>query len=278
MPVLWALWGIAVLNVAAVFVSFTVHVIGSRFTTAGPPLLTILLIISAMATTFAGGLSGLLLILLSRLGSPMRVVLIVSTVALLTGAASVVALFAGQARLSRRARRIGGQLLSADEVVALIEAGLVRSFSRREGVLELSLDPRVDEDPELWTRRAHPQDYPTFVAAADELLAEGRMIHYDDETGEGPSSTTHRWITLEEATALLGADKVTTFSYGSRGGSGDTRATFRGTPTGIRLTDHGWVRHIQVAPAMEAILVPLARVAQASHGRPQFHVNGCSER
>jgi len=142
----------------------------------------------------------------------------------------------------------------------------------------VALDPRVDEDPALWTRRAHPQDYLTFVAAADELLADGRMIHYDDETGEGPSSTNRRWITFEEAAALLGTGKVKTFSYGSRGDSGDGRMPFRGTPTGIKLTDHGWVRHIRVDPEREAALIPLARAAQASHGRPQFSINGCYER
>src|SRR3954470_19154339 len=105
------------------------------------------------------------------------------------------------------------------------------------------------------------------------------MIHYDNETGEGLSSTNHRWITLEETAALLGADKVQSFSYGSRGtSSGAGRTTFHGTPTRIQLTDHGWVRHLRVAPEMEATLIPLARAAQAAHGRPQFFVNGSNER
>ncbi|MEV6874231.1 hypothetical protein [Amycolatopsis sp. NPDC051128] len=272
MLVLWALWGIAVLNVGMLFVSLAVSQLGPRFEGLG--LLAVMLTMLATVTTFVGGFSGLALILLSDAG----VVLVVSTVVLLAGAACVTAVVLNQLWLSRRISRIGRQLLSREEVLDLIGAGLVRSFSRRDGVLEVSLDPRAAEYSELWTRRAHPQDYLAFVAAADEILAEGRMIHYDDDTGQGPSSTNHRWITLAEATALLGTGKVQNFLYGGRGSSGDDRMTFRGTPTGIKLTDHGWVRHIRVTPEMEATLIPLARAAQASHGRPQFCVDGCYER
>jgi hypothetical protein len=272
MPVLWVLWGIAVLNVGALFVSLAVSLLWSRF--EGLVFLAVPLIMFATVTTFVGGFSGLALILLSDAG----VVLVVSTVVLLAGAALVTAVGLHKIWLSRRISRIGTKLLSRDEVLDLLGAGLVRSFSRRrDGVLEVSLDPRAAEDKDLWTRRAHPRDYLTFVAAADEILAEGRMIHYDDDTGEGPSSTNHRWITLDEAAALLGAGKVETFSYGNRGSSGADRTTFRGTPTGIKLTDHGWVRHIQVTPEREATLIPLARAAQASHGRPQFCVYGSYE-
>jgi hypothetical protein len=270
--VLWALWGIAVLNVGMLFVTMAVAQLWPRFEGLG--LLAVTLAMFAIVTTFVGGFSGLALILLSDAG----VVLVVSTVVLLAGAALVTVVALHQLWLTRRASRIGRQLLSRDEVLDLIGAGLVRSFSRRDGVLEVSLDPRAAEDSELWTRRAHPRDYLAFVAAADEILAEGRMIHYNDDTGQGPSSTNHRWITLGEAAALLGAGKVQNFLYGSRGGSADDRMTFRGTPTGIKLIDHGWVRHIRVAPEMEATLMPLARAAQASHGRPQFCVNGCYER
>lgn len=272
--VLWALWGIAVVNVVALFVSLAVYLIRARFTEVGPAFLATVLTMFATVTTFLGGFSGLALILLTGAG----VVLVASTAVLLTGAAAVTALFLNQIRLTRRAARIGKRLLSRDEVLDLMEAGLVRSFSRRTGVLEVSLDPRVDKDPELWTRRAHPQDYLAFVAAADEILAEGRILYYDDETGEGPSSTNRRWITFEEAVTLLGAGKVKTFIYGSRGHATEDRMTFRGTPTGIKLTDHGWVRHLEVTPEREAALIPLARAAQASHGKPYFHVNGSYER
>lgn len=277
MPVLWALWGIAVVNVLALFVSLAVYLIRARFTTVGPACLTTALTLSAIVTTFVGGFSGLLLVLWSDVGSPVRGILVVGTAVLLAGAAFVTAIVLGQVRHNRRVSRIGKQLLSADEVIGLIRAELVRSFTRRNGALELELDPRAAEDPPLRTRRAHPQDYLAFVAAADELLAEGRMIHYDDETGEGPSSTNHRWITFDEAAALLGAGKVRTFSYG-RGESGEGRMLFRGRPTGIKLTDHDWVRHLRVAPELEAALVPLARAAQASHGTPQFFVDGRYER
>lgn len=278
MPGLWMLWGIAVLNVVALFVSLAVHLIGAHFTPAGPAFLSTILAMLAIVTTFVGGFSGLLLILFSDAGPPVRIVLIVSTVVLLAGAGLVTVVALSEILLSRRVSRISNQLLSRDEMLDLIRAELVHSFSRRDGVLEVSLKPGAAEESKLWTRRAHPQDYLAFVAAADEILAGGRMIDYNDETGEGPSSTNHRWITFEEAAMLLGADKVKTFAYGCRRSSCHGQVTFRGTPTGIKLTDHGWVRHIRVDPEMEATLIPLARAAQATHGRPQFSINCSYER
>ncbi|MEU8638601.1 hypothetical protein AB0C38_40995 [Amycolatopsis sp. NPDC048633] len=275
MPVLWALWGIGVLNVVALGVSLSASLIRERVTgSATPAFITILLTMFAMVTTVVGGFSGLLLVLLTDAG----VVLVVGTVVLLVGAALVAAGYLGHRRLSRRVARIGRQLLSREEVLDLLAAGLVRSFSRRDGVLEVTLDPRVARERELWTRRADPRDYLAFVAAADEVLAEGRMLQYDDETGEGPPSTNLRWITLEEAAALLGTGRVRSFSHGSRGRSGDDRTAFRGTPTGIKLTDHGWVRHIAVTPELEAATIPLARAARAIHGTPEFLVDGHRER
>ncbi|SEC80927.1 hypothetical protein SAMN04489727_5170 [Amycolatopsis tolypomycina] len=176
---------------------------------------------------------------------------------------------------SRRISRIGKQLLARDEVLDLIRDGLVRSFTRRHGVLEVSLHPRATKHRDLWERRAHPQDYLAFVTAADVLLADGRVIYYADETGQGPSSINYRWITFAEAAALLGADKVSEFVRGAD--PGDGRTAFHGTPTGIGLADYGWGRRIEVAPAQAAALVPLARAAQATHRRLQFRVDGSWE-
>jgi hypothetical protein len=276
MPVLWALWGIAVLNVGALVVSLAVYLIRAHTTTAvGPAFLATLLAILAMGTTFVGGFSGLLLILLTEAG----VVLIVGTVVLLAGAAFVVFLVLKQRWLSWRKFRRRTRILSRDEVLDLIRAGLVHSLSRHDGVLEVDLKLAAAAEPALRTRRAHPRDYLAFVAAADELLAEGRKIRYDDETGEGPSSTDRRWISVEEAARLLGTGEVKTFSCGGDERSADGRPrTFRGTPTGIRLTDRGWARHIAVLPAMEKTLIPLARVARARWGLPHISVDGGYER
>lgn len=273
MPVLWVLWGIGVVNIAALFVSVVVYEIRARLMEVGPACLASALAIAAIATTFVGGFSGLLLILRTDAGA----VLVVGTVVLLAGAAFVTAFALHQVWLSRRVSRIGKRLLSRKEMLDLIRAGLVRSFTRRHGVLDVSLDPRANKHCDLWERRAHPEDYLVFVAAADELLAEGRVIYYDDETGQGPSSINYRWITFEEAAALLGADKVSKFVYGRGADPGDGRTAFRGTPTGIGLADYGWGRRIEVAPAQAAALVPLARAAQATHRRLQFWVDGSWE-
>jgi hypothetical protein len=274
--VLWALWGIAVLNVGALVVSSAVYLIRARtMTTVGPAFLATLLAILAMGTTVVGGLSGLLLILLL---TDAGVVLIVSTFVLLAGAAYVVFLVLNRRWLSWRESRARTRILSRDEVLDLIRAGLVHSVLRNDGVLEVGLKLAAAEEPALRTRRAHPRDYLAFVAAADELLAQGRKIRYEDETGEGPSSTDRRWITVEEAAMLLGTGEVKTFSCGRDESSGDGRTTFRGTPTGIKLTDRGWARHIAVLPAMEKTLIPLARVARARWGLPHISVDGGYER
>ncbi|WIX99858.1 hypothetical protein QRX60_38275 [Amycolatopsis mongoliensis] len=249
-------------------------VLPSRFVPAGLTLLAVLFAMVALVTTIPGGLSGLLLIFMSDAKTPVRVVLVTGTVVLLAVAALIAALFLDRIRLSRWDSRV----LPRDEVLALIRAGLVHSLSRHDGVLEVNLKLAAAKEPALRTRRAHPRDYLAFVAAADELLAEGRKIRYDDETGEGPSSTDRRWISVEEAALLLGTGEVKTFACGGDESCGDGRKTFRGTPTGIKLTDRGWARHMAVIPEMAKTLVPLARVARARWGRPHISVDGRYER
>lgn len=276
MPVLWVLWGIAVLNVVALAVSLVAYLIRARLmTTVGPAFLTTLLAILAMGTTFVGGFSGLLLILLTDAG----VVLIASTAVLLTGAALVVSLVLKHKWLFRRQSRARTRLLSRKKVLDLIRAGLVHSLSRHDGVLEVDLKLAAAADPALRARRAHPRDYLAFVAAADELLASGRRIRYEDETGEGPSSVDRRWISVEEAARLLGTGEVKTFACGGDERPADGRPrTFRGTPTGIKLTDRGWSRHLAIVPEMAKTLIPLARVARARWGRPHISIDGRYER
>ncbi|WP_285478400.1 hypothetical protein [Amycolatopsis sp. NBRC 101858] len=228
-----------------------------------------------MGTTFVGGFSGLLLILLTDAG----VVLIASTAVLLAGAAFVASLVLKHRWLFRRESRARTRILSRKEVLELIRAGLVHSLSRRDGVLEVDLKLAAAAEPALRTRRARPRDYLAFVAAADELLASGRKISYEDETGEGPSSTDRRWISVEEAARLLGTGEVKTFACGGDERSADGRPrTFRGTPTGIKLTDRGWARHLAIVPEMAKTLLPLARVARARWGRPHISIDGRYER
>ena len=276
MPVLWVLWGIAVLNVVALAVSLVVYLIRARvMTTVGPAFLTTLLAIFAMGTTFVGGFSGLLLILLTDAG----VVLIASTAVLLAGAAFVASFVLKHRWLFRRESRARTRILSRKEVLGLIRAGLVHSLSRHDGVLEVDLKLAAAKEPTLRTRRAHPRDYLAFVAAADEVLASGRKIRYEDETGEGPSSVDRRWISVEEAARLLGTGEVKTFACGGNESPADGRPrTFRGTPTGIKLTDRGWARHMAIVPEMAKTLMPLARVARARWGRPHISIDGRYER
>ncbi|MET9000989.1 hypothetical protein [Amycolatopsis sp. NPDC004169] len=274
MAVWWVLWGIGVLNVVALAARMAVLAIRKHYGRNDIELFTPVLGASAVVTGTVGGASGVVLILVSGASA----ILVAGTVLQLVFPAIIAALLLIGWWFARRESRVANRLLPREKVLELIGAGLVHSFVRRDGVLEVALDPLSDEGRRLRQRRAAPKDYLVFVAAADELLADGRMIHYDDETGDGPSSTNHRWITVEEAAALLGTGKVATFSYGSGSDPGDGRTAFRGTPTGIGLFDHGWVRFMAIAPEREAALVPLARAAHASHGSPQLRVDGRFER
>jgi hypothetical protein len=104
------------------------------------------------------------------------------------------------------------------------------------------------------------------------------VVRYRNNTScpHDPPSRRHRWITAEEAAALLNAGQIGTFGYGQPDAF-DTRMLF-GEPTGIKLIDFGSVRHIYVEPAMELAMIPIARAAQKRHGRPQFTINGKYER
>jgi len=118
------------------------------------------------------------------------------------------------------------------------------------------------------------------VAAANEVHDQVGVIPYFNDTGQNdPAGPGGRWIPSEAAAALLDAGKIKTFSYGTPEPSlfaPDHRSqmTFHGTPTGIKLIDYGWVRHIAVMPSMESTMIPIARAAQHRLGKPQFCING----
>ncbi|MBE8516815.1 hypothetical protein ILP97_04670 [Amycolatopsis sp. H6(2020)] len=167
--VLWALWGIGVLNVVALGVSVVVCSIRARSGKKDLELLPVVLGIFAIGTTSVGCLSGVALILLSDAGA----VLIAGTAVQLIGPALVATILLSQLWSVCQVRR---QLLPRDEVVRLIQAGFVRSFKRRFGVVKLSFHPSAVKEFQLRTRHAHRQDYPAFVAAENARRTQG--IHY----------------------------------------------------------------------------------------------------
>ncbi|MGW3960803.1 hypothetical protein ACWED2_13380 [Amycolatopsis sp. NPDC005003] len=168
--VLWALWGIGVLNIAALLVSMAACWIQQRRGNQNLDMLPLVMAVFAMGTTSVGCLSGLVLILLSDAGA----LLIIGTVIQLFGPALLVT-----ALLSRlwSAWEDHRRLLSREEVVRLIEAGIVRSFRQRFGVVKLSLRPGAVKEFKLRTRHARWEDYPAFVAAANERDARARKLH-----------------------------------------------------------------------------------------------------
>jgi hypothetical protein len=76
---------------------------------------------------------------------------------------------------------------------------------------------------------------------------------------DSPREKLFRWITADEAESLLERGLIQTFNYGIADSLANEPSS--GQPTGIKLIDHGWVRHIYVEPSMEDTMVPIARAA-----------------
>jgi len=171
--VLWVLWGIGVLHLVVLEVSVLVATKWARRGQAGSEYLPMAVGFYAIGTTSVGCLSGLVLILLSD-GGAVLVVLIAGTAVQLIGPALVTTVLLTRLWAAWQTRR---KLLSREEVVRLIEAGIVRSFRRRFGVVKLSLHPRAVKEFQLRTRHARREDYPAFVAAANERDARDRKLH-----------------------------------------------------------------------------------------------------
>jgi hypothetical protein len=224
---------------------------------------------SAHVLAWAGGISGLLLnVILNQ--SSIRT--IVTIIAILMLAYAVVR--AVQTIHIHRMVRLHNRTISQDEMLNLIESCAISSFSKRAGTVDFGYtNPGSGKGRDFWRpHRADATGYPAYVAAANEVRSRCRITYNNDTGPNDPSSPGHRWITQEEASALLNAGKIRTFSYGQP----DTfaRLAFSGHPTGIKLVDYGWVHHIGVDAAMESTMIPIARTAQTRHGAPQFCVNG----
>jgi hypothetical protein len=228
------------------------------------------LFFTAYLLTYAGGVSGLLLA--AAADSPMVRVLTggVGGVMLALNVLSHVARFR-QRRLARELDRV----ISQDEMLGLIRSRTIKGFHKdKDGDVRFVYVNDWENGEFLWrTTKADGAGYPAYVAAADDVRRRyGHTVSYRNESDPNdPLTPGGRWITVDEATALLQANEIKTFTYRGSGGFGHT--TFKGKPTGIRLLDHGWVRHLHVNPAMEATMIPIAREAQRRHGRPQFSIN-----
>ncbi|MBP2325603.1 hypothetical protein JOF56_005988 [Kibdelosporangium banguiense] len=272
--VLWVPLGV---SVAIVGVSAGVHswlVLLARKGTSGTEYMQIALAplsVAAYVSTYVGGISGLLLA--SATGSPILRFLAGG----LGGGLLTLNALSHVARLrERRRNRKLDRVISQDEMLELIRSQTIKGFCKqKDGVVRFTY---VDywQNGEYIRRpsNADGAGYPAYVAAADDVRRQhGHTVSYRNESDpHDPLTPGGRWITVEEATALLQANEIKTFAYTGSGGFAHT--TFKGTPTGIRLLDHGWVRHIHVNPAMEATMIPIARDAQRRHGRPQFWMNG----
>ncbi|TDP90600.1 hypothetical protein [Labedaea rhizosphaerae] len=231
------------------------------------------LYLAALLCQFIGAFSGLLLAFLID-KSPARFVAgILGGVFFLTCALTVFVSVRAW-RLEKKSDRVIGQ----DEMIDLIRCRAVSSFSKEpDGTVRFEYAERRDENGRyLYYRPTHAdsQGYPAYVAAANDLRhRHGHVIDYHNHADSyDPLAPGPRWVTTDEATALLRAGEIDTFSYGE---PPDPRKILKaGTSTGIALIDHGWVRHLVVDRAAEAAMIPIAREAQHRHGKPQFSIDG----
>ncbi|WP_410612786.1 hypothetical protein [Amycolatopsis sp. lyj-109] len=169
--VLWALWGVGVLNIVALLVSMAACWLQERRGNKNLEMLPLAVAIFAVGTTSVGCLSGLVLILLSDAGAVL-VVLIAGTVVQLVGPAVLVTALLSRLWAAWQTRRT---LLHKEEVVRLIEAGIVSSFRRRFGMVKLSIHPGAVKEFPWRTRHARWEDYPAFVTAKERLVQRGNI-------------------------------------------------------------------------------------------------------
>lgn len=225
------------------------------------------LFFAELLARFAGGVAGVLLVVL--LDEPRA-----RTVAGVLGGVLVLLCIPVVTGLLRHRKSLAtaDRVLGQDEMLELIRSRAITSFVKEaDGSLRFVYAER--DDDLFRPTNADPEGYPAYVAAADEVRrGHGHTIAYRSRADApvGP-----RWVTVEEATALLDAAEIKTFTY--RELPEHRQVPESGTPTGIKLLDHGWVRHLVVDPAMEATMIPIARAAQRVHGRPQFSSNGWYE-
>jgi hypothetical protein len=176
-----------------------------------------------------------------------------------------------RAARSRAESRAVSRVVSQDEMIELIRSHAIRSFTRESGSVSIQYENYWSTKGKYMWRAQHadPGGYDRYVAAALELAPEVVVAFHDNDS---PRERLFRWITADEAESLLEHGMIKTFNYGA-GSLADEPAS--GEQTGIKLIDHGWVRHIYVEPAMEHIMVSVARAAQRSHdGFPQFCIDG----
>ena len=179
----------------------------------------------------------------------------------------------GTVRSSRQTRanaRKTSRVLSKDEMIGMIRSRAIRSFTRRSGSVSIMYENYWIDGTYQWLpRHADPDGFDSYVAAALALAPGFTVAFHDDEL---PPERLLRWITAQEAEDLLARGMVKTFTYGT-GRLADEPTS--GERTGIKLVDHGWVRHIHVEPPMQDTMIPIARAAQRSHhGVPQFCIDG----
>ncbi|MEV4312963.1 hypothetical protein [Actinocrispum sp. NPDC049592] len=226
--------------------------------------------LAAYVLTYIGGFCGIRLS--GLLTGPIRIVAGVLGGVLLGLSALGIVGFLHERLSARKLDRV----ISQDEMLALVRAHEIKSITKQHDGTVTFIYANNWQDGKYIYRptKADPDGYPAYVTAANEIRrGQGYVITYRNENDPlDPLSPGGRWITAAEATDLLNDNEIRTFAYGSPS-SGWATTPMAGDPTGIKLNDHGWVRHMYVDAANEALLIPIAREAQHRHGKPYFIIN-----
>ena len=160
----------------------------------------------------------------------------------------------------RKINRERNRIMSQDEMTALIRSFAIRSFTNDEdGVSVIYIENRDADGQYVYkARRACRDGYPAYVAAANEARRLGAEITYFNRIGRNdPTSAGTRWLSVDEARELLFSGSIDAFYCGNRDPFPDEPAA--GDPTGIKLIDFGWVRHLYVESELASTMVPIAR-------------------
>jgi hypothetical protein len=165
---------------------------------------------------------------------------------------------------AKRDTRIERRILDQAEMLELIRAGAISSFTKDGD--EVAIRYRV-HDLSARPRRADPAGYAAYVAAANERVGSDEVSAYRNRHGLDPASGCHRWIIVDEARVVLEDLRTASLTYGRRYRD---EVAASGPPSGLILVDHGWVRHLYVQPELVETMIPIVLAAHyvRAHRKP----------
>jgi len=184
------------------------------------------------------------------------------------------AMFLQTALRQHRESREHKRIMSQEEMVSLIRAFAINSFTNEMREISVNYVENFDADGNYVYQagRADPAGYQLYVDEANLARRLGAGVTYFNKLGRNdPASAGTRWLSVDEARELLLSGSVESFTCGSR--DPYEREIASGEPTGIKVTDFGWVRHLYVEQRLADTMVPIAQSVPAGELRIHLDVD-----